>query len=250
MLSLYRTVSLRYLRLHALRTLLIIASIALGVATLVATRILNDSMVKAARHTAAPMSGICDLLVSNDNAGVPVEAVTRLQDEPIPGLRAAYPLVLAYVHLPDLNNRRAILVGFDPQTVAGTGANPWGVVPRIDNPLPLLLGDNGVLVGTMLAAELPGGIADFRVRAAGREKRLAGAGTVDAHGDFASLGGSVLVMNLTNAAALVNKPDHVTRIDLVLEPGASTEEVRQRVEERLGGVAREQTPEMKHQSMH
>lgn len=49
MLALLRTVSGRYLRLHGLRTLLVIASIALGVTTLVATRALNQSMVQAAR---------------------------------------------------------------------------------------------------------------------------------------------------------------------------------------------------------
>ena len=49
MWSLHRTLSLRYLRQRWLRAALIIVSIALGVAVLLATRVLNQSMAKAAR---------------------------------------------------------------------------------------------------------------------------------------------------------------------------------------------------------
>src|SRR5262249_15589654 len=65
MLSLYRTLSLRYLSRRWFRAILIVASIALGVATLVATRALNETMSKAALNASNPMAGIADLVVSN-----------------------------------------------------------------------------------------------------------------------------------------------------------------------------------------
>src|SRR5207237_7434809 len=65
MLSLYRTLSLRYLSRRWFRALLIVASIALGVATLVATRALNETMSRAASNAANPMAGVADLVVSN-----------------------------------------------------------------------------------------------------------------------------------------------------------------------------------------
>ena len=48
MFSVYTTLSLRHLRRHWVRAVLIVASIALGVGTLVATHSLNQTMGRAA----------------------------------------------------------------------------------------------------------------------------------------------------------------------------------------------------------
>src|SRR5262249_27510327 len=69
MRSLYRTLSLRYLRQRWSRAALVIATIALGVATLVATRALNESMTAAARGASTPLAESADLVVSNGEAG-------------------------------------------------------------------------------------------------------------------------------------------------------------------------------------
>ena len=56
MLSVYRTLSVRYLRQRWTRASLIVASIALGVATLVATASLNETMNKAVHVAANPLA--------------------------------------------------------------------------------------------------------------------------------------------------------------------------------------------------
>jgi len=71
MLSLYRTLSLRYLRRRWSRATLIVISIALGVAILVATQMLKQSMVEAGLTAANPLAGTYDLEVSNSDFGVP-----------------------------------------------------------------------------------------------------------------------------------------------------------------------------------
>src|SRR6516162_9453714 len=65
MLSLQRTLSLGYLGRHWTRTALVVASIALGVAALVATRSLNQCLGKAAQAATNPLSNLADLLVVN-----------------------------------------------------------------------------------------------------------------------------------------------------------------------------------------
>src|SRR5438128_1075050 len=65
MLSVYRTLSWRYLGRRWFRAVLIVAIIALGVATLVATRALNETMNKAGLAAVNPMPGVADLVVSN-----------------------------------------------------------------------------------------------------------------------------------------------------------------------------------------
>src|SRR5260370_32685691 len=79
MLSLYRTLSLRYLRRRWSRATLIVISIALGVAILVATQMLKQTMVQAGQAAANPLAGTYDLGVSNSDFGVPCELAQRLR---------------------------------------------------------------------------------------------------------------------------------------------------------------------------
>ncbi len=71
MLSLFRTLSLRYLRLRWGMNALVIMCIALGVICWVATGSLYTSLEKAIVVTLNPLSGYADLQVVNDTRGVP-----------------------------------------------------------------------------------------------------------------------------------------------------------------------------------
>src|SRR5262245_50634081 len=92
-LSLHQSLSLPHFRLHKARTGLIGTSIALGVATLVATRALNDSMTQAVNQSVTPFAGVADLLVSNAS-GVRASVLRDLQRNPIPGVKHLQPLIL------------------------------------------------------------------------------------------------------------------------------------------------------------
>src|SRR5262245_29209263 len=122
MLSLYRTLSFRHLRQHGPRTALVIASIALGVATWIPTSALNQSMIKSIRLSAIPLGGAADLYVSSGEAGVPHYLAQQLTA--VPGVRAVRPLIIQRVVLPellpDLKNQPATLLGVE-RTLVDTG---------------------------------------------------------------------------------------------------------------------------------
>ena len=67
--TVFRLLSLRYLLQRWDRSALIVASISLGVATLVSTRILNECIETAANQSATPL-GIGDLYITNGELGV------------------------------------------------------------------------------------------------------------------------------------------------------------------------------------
>ena len=71
MFDLTRTLTLRYLKQRRLRSLLIVLSIALGVAALVATRTLNETLAKVASSAGTPFAGQDDLVVVNGESGLP-----------------------------------------------------------------------------------------------------------------------------------------------------------------------------------
>jgi putative ABC transport system permease protein len=125
MLSLYRTLSLRYLRQRWPRAALVVASIALGVATLLATDALNQSMTEAVRGSTAPLAGVADLHVINGESGVRQSLAADLAK--IEGVRDVEPVVVGRVRLPDLENRRqALLLGIVWKAESDQ-KNPWGV---------------------------------------------------------------------------------------------------------------------------
>src|ERR1700716_3309620 len=111
MLSLYRTLSLRYLSRRWFRALLIVASIALGVATLVATRALNETMSKAALNAANPMAGVADLVVSNGETPI---ARTLAEEIPeVSGVQSVRARLFENARLPDFDNKSVLVMGID-----------------------------------------------------------------------------------------------------------------------------------------
>src|SRR5439155_11599199 len=103
------------------------------------------------------------------------------------------------VILPALANRSALLLGVEFDTDKTTN-NSWGLEVRVTNPLAFLPGRRPVFVGKELAESLGTGTMTVEVRAGGQEQSLTTAGTIDAHGVAATLGGNVLVMRMADAA--------------------------------------------------
>lgn len=250
MLAFHRTLSFRYVRQRWSRALLVIASIALGVATLVATQALSDGMTRAAQGAVNPMAGTADLLVANSDRGVQLAVADDLRGANIPGLADIRPLVISRATLPDLGERPVVLLGvaFDP--ARATGDNPWGVETRVTNLVALTSSNPRVFVGADLAGNFAEGLGKIRVRVAGKVHEVAGLGTLDARGPAATLGGSVLAMDLADAARLLGKADACTRIDLALASDCDRDEVRRRVAAVVGHRAEVKEPKDNERAIH
>jgi len=124
--AVYRVLSRRYLLHRWDRALLIVASIALGVATLISARILNQCIEAAAQDTTAP-GATAELYVTNGEAGVFRSLVEELRSANVPGLRSVQPLVYDRVTLPDLDGRVAVLIGAEVSSQLLTRDNPLKV---------------------------------------------------------------------------------------------------------------------------
>jgi putative ABC transport system permease protein len=278
MFSLQRNLSFRYLREHRTRTALVVLSIALGVVTLVATRVLNGCLNQATRQAVNPLAGIADLLVVNAQTGVPRDLARDLRDKAIPGLQDAEPLVLGRVYLPDVGGgRSALLLGIRwpfpglrlraaAALASGQGdlpPNPWGAEVEWDergaSVLDLLPGRSPVFVGGKLARELDRspatGSRRFAALAASRRHELVRLGTVRFSGADTLEGGNFVLMDVADAATLVypGRPGNASQINLTLAEGvrgnpAAVEEVRRRVQAEVGDAADVRTVEANFES--
>ena len=127
-LSLFRTLRLRHLKLRWSRALMVIASIALGVATMVATRALNRSMQEAMKSSTHPLQGMAELVVSNGDMGVRLDLAKEVKQ--VPGVTSVMPLLIENVFLPDLE-RQAVVIAAD------VSANSVQANPGIESIFPI-----------------------------------------------------------------------------------------------------------------
>jgi putative ABC transport system permease protein len=255
MLGLHRTLSLGYLSQHRTRSMLVVLSIALGVATLVATQSLNRGLGAAAQNATNPLGGLADLLITNGQAGVRRELATELlADKSALEVQDAQPVVMERIVLRELKDRSVWLFGLDrsrglSRKESRAGDNPWGatvewtVKPKDRKEL-LELARNlwrfpKVLVGKALAHELAGrrGKKDptVTIRVAGADRNLFPVGTIRFDPTKYPVGDGVLVLDLPEASALVypQRPHLVTQIAVQVKDGADLEEVRQRIKHYL-----------------
>jgi putative ABC transport system permease protein len=289
MFTVYRTLSARYLRRHWVRAVLIVASIALGVATLVATRALNETMNKAGLASVNPMPGVADLVVSNGDLTVSGALAHTLAQ--IPGVQEAWPRIFQNVRLPDLDNRSVLVLGIepgeeqkgsgldiritkDPELLRLAAAMPKSVTDLAEHysPAPAIVGrelelaiqekyrkDGIASLPSLLSRVL--GVSNqakawmdrllfVQKDLQGPKTMLLRAGTVEATGVAASLSGNVLIMELADAAKTLGmKAGQVNRIDIVLKRGVNKSKLREEIENAIRGHGVVRTPEEQNQAI-
>jgi putative ABC transport system permease protein len=274
MLALHRSLSVGYLRLHPTRAVLIVLSIALGVATLVATRMLNQSINQDAPEAVNPLAKIADLVVMNAQTGVPRELARQIKAAGIAGVRRADPVILGRITLPQLdkNGRSAWLFGFDavqgvkdqltgrPETAIPEGVeihwlndlSPPAVAVRAG--VEQLRGRAPVVVGDKLARDLSAKLPDgerFQALAASKRYDLTLLGTASFKDITALSDGNFVAMDVSDAAKMMfpQRPENVSQVNIRVEPGADKEQVRQRLREYVGDRAEVRTLESNYEAV-
>ncbi len=271
MFPVFRSISLRYLRLRWDRAALVVVSIALGVATLVSTRLLNQCLEAAAHDTITPIP-TADLYATNGELGVMLSVADDLKRARVAGVENIVPMIFEQVRLPETggpNGQLAILVAADMSDLAGVkDEGKKAFKPRIINGEQLTwaadgMSVNGIFISQFLYNERQqNGISDkagVKMRFAEREIEfpLAGVLEVDQDGKAASFERNLVAMDLKLAFRLLRNPypaaaafvaggvvpainaikgDRVSRIDIHLAPGAdrgqTTEIVKKIVSDR------------------
>lgn len=258
MRSLYRTLSVRYLSRRRGRAILILASIALGVAALVATRVLSDTMARATIASANPMAGRLDLIVSNGE--LPIERAVAADLKKVPGVKHVRARLHDTAWLLDGAAKKAVLVmGVDVNSeLKELNDEERGLVtlsPGIEGAyafayLTRRLAGPPAVVGKELENDLPPKGTFLQVEKDGKKHDLQRVGWIEARGDMAPLGGYVILLDLESTETLLGyPPGTVTRIDVALEPGIDPEQGRAAVVAAVGGRGDVRTPAEQNQSL-
>src|SRR5262245_2249155 len=254
MSPLLRSLTFRYLLQKWDRSALVAISIALGVATLVSARLLNQCVEAAAYDTTVP-ADVAGLYVQNGEAGVDWKVVDDLRATSIPGIQRVEPFVHLRVALPELDNRPAVVFGSDFSSQAGAEALTSDKLrlslTLISNPF-ALVGRPVAMSRRLYEERKARGKSDtdpvqIRYTNATEAFHLVAVFDVARDSPIAPFAEKLLVMDVAQAARFSRRPgvggDRVTRIDLFLDAGVDTNTVREAVETLVGSRAQVRTPE-------
>ncbi len=281
MFSLYRTLSLRYLSRRWFRAALVVASIMLGVATLVATQALSETMSKATLAAGNPMAGTIDLIVV---AGGESHFDRNIAKDiaKVPGVKSVQPRIFGQAKRIVGKEKRPIMVmGIDltsSEKKPDELAENFEISPDKDEvelayglvalafQMPALVG--GELQTELEKEELP--LPDFIPKAFKKKlekvKYLRIEKGQATHNVFsvasiklkdgadkdiyAAFTGHVVILDLDNAAAIVGLPrGSVRRIDVALTPGVDPKKARKAIEQVVGKQANVRTMEEHNRSL-
>jgi putative ABC transport system permease protein len=122
MFSLFGAFSVPYLQRRWERAFLIICSIALGVATLVSSEVINRLIDSLTKETSTPVA-VGELLISNGELGIDASVLPALEKAKIAGVSQLLPVTIDRVQLEEIPDRSAVLFGTRlPKSIdAGTG---------------------------------------------------------------------------------------------------------------------------------
>ncbi len=259
MLTLLRTLSVAYFSQHRVRSVLVVLSIALGVATLVGTQALSKGLGSGINDGVNPLSQLADLLITNGEAGVPAGLAHDLREANLDDVEHVEPLVLSLVAVPELEKggRGVWLLGFDfnrrSRRREGNSLHlreriPGLVVQRTWKPGPGDLLELLVAQPCMVSPNLADALdarqtgRTFHIHTAGRKPSATRIGTVDFSGtDLPLKKRHVVVMDVRSASAICfpERPDHVHQVAVKVRKGADPEVVAESLRQELAqrGIA-------------
>ncbi len=215
-------------------------------------------MSRAALNAANPMAGVADLVVSNGEMPIP----HALKDEivNVAGVKSVRARLFQNVRLPDLDNKAVLVIGIDiiSELKDGSASNS-DIILSPGTVDAYVIGvfkskwtnEPPVIVGKELDADLPADMHVLKVQKNSLSKihQIARVGHVEARGEAAALGGYVLILDLQAAGEVLDMPEKVNRLDIVLAPKSDRQQVRKDIEKVLARRADVRTPEEQNQSL-
>src|SRR5438105_2677530 len=171
-----RRVTFRHFAAHKMRTLSTIGGIALGVAALVALRLVADAATQAFRHSVDRMAGKAVLEIANGDVGVPEELAAEVKA--IQGVSVTAPSVQGFLGVEGMEGERIYVLGIDLLADQELREYQSGMSDtQVDDPLVFLaqpdsvaltdefLARNHLRIGDLLRVHTTAGVKPLTVRA-------------------------------------------------------------------------------------
>ena len=225
----------RQLRARWLRSLLAAAGVACGVALVVAIETVNTSALDAFATAIKDLAGAAALQIRGAGP-VPETIAERLRE--VPGIAHAVPVLTSTFFALDPPLAGEALAVFAADLADSHAIDTLRLVEAgervVDDPLAFLVDPASVVVTRALATRQGLAVGDaLHVRTPVGPRSLTVRGILPEGGVGRAYGGSLLVMDVVGAQALLGRQGEADHIDVVLAPEARVEDIAARIRAEL-----------------
>ena len=232
----FRRVSLRHFAGHKVRTGLTVGGIALGVAVVVAMRLMHASVAASYERTIEKIAGKAALQITNGDVGVPEELLEEVKR--VPGVRTAAASVQGFVGLPAFPGERLYVFGIDLLADQQLRDYQYGAAEAtVEDPLVFLAQPDSIAPSTQFLAATRLAIDDrLTVLAASGARDLTIRASLDVRTGPASLfAGRFAVMDVFAAQRLFEFDKRFSEIDVGITENADVTTLKAALERAVAG---------------
>jgi len=224
-----------YVRKHALRTMLTVAGIALGVAVFVGMNSANASVLRAFSQTIDQIAGRAELQITSGETGFAEDVLDRVQS--VPSVRVAVPVIEAVAD-PHIRGEGSLLIlGVD--LIGDRNLRDYdlesGDDAVIDDPLVFLAQPDSIMLSRAFADKNHIAAGDrLTLGTAEGDRTFSVRGVMKVGGLASAFGGNLAVMDIYAAQKMFGRGHTFDRIDVALTPGRTIAESTRELETALG----------------
>ena len=234
-MRLLRLISWPYLKKHAVRSLLTVVGIVLGVAVFVAMHTANQAVFFAFERTVDRIAGASQLQVTAGEAGFPEEALERVQA--ISEVQVAVPVIEAPAGTKLSGQGNILILGVDM-----TGDRSLreydlesGDEAVIDDPLVFLAQPDSIIITNEFASRNNLRVGDrLTLSTMIGDKPFTVRGIMRSGGLTSAFGGNLAIMDIYAAQQVFGRGRRFDRIDLKLREGVAVETGQAAIRKELG----------------
>lgn len=221
-------VGIRHARQHLMQTLMLIAGIALGVSVVVAIDIANSSVKKSFELSTESITGKSTHQLQGTFGKLDQSLYRQLRVDL--GFRKSAPIVRGSASVVEMEGRKTQILGIDP--FAEVGFRDFGLSNQLQSSpfIPLLVQPNTVWLSSGLASQFGLKVDDpMTLRFGKKEVRVTLAGLLGGANNEDEGAGGLLLSDISTAQELLEMKNHLSHIDLILDPSrpAQEEKIRQ-----------------------
>jgi len=234
-MRLLRLISWPYLRKHAVRSLLTVVGIVLGVAVFVAMHTANQAVFFAFERTVDRIAGATQLQVSSGEAGFPEEVLEQVQA--VPAVRVAVPVIEAPAgtNLPGQGNILILGVDMTGDRSLRDYDLESGDEAVVDDPLVFLAQPDSIIITNEFATRNALAVGDrLTLSTMIGDRAFTVRGIMRSGGLTSAFGGNLAVMDIYAAQLVFGRGRRFDRIDLKLNDGIAVEDGRAAIQKELG----------------